>query len=115
MDQTGTVVDKLISIQRLYMITKLPNFISVQVPDSKTDPFEDQGPTSACVIGNNDEKIGIPFPEDAKSLETGIDVEFRGVSFRYPGNTEYALQNVSFRIHPGQLCVSLILTWSGFV
>jgi energy-coupling factor transporter ATP-binding protein EcfA2 len=30
----------------------------------------------------------------------------RNVSFRYPGAEKYALQNVSFTIGAGQLCVS---------
>jgi ABC-type multidrug transport system fused ATPase/permease subunit len=32
---------------------------------------------------------------------------YRNVSFKYPGAASYALQNVSFKILPGQLCVSV--------
>lgn len=32
----------------------------------------------------------------------------RNVSFRYPGAEKYALQNVSFTIGAGQLCVSTV-------
>lgn len=30
------------------------------------------------------------------------DIEFKNVSFRYPGEDKYSLQNVSFSIHPGE-------------
>ncbi|TFK85027.1 HlyB/MsbA family ABC transporter [Polyporus arcularius HHB13444] len=35
----------------------------------------------------------------------GVALEFRNVSFKYPNATDYALQNVSFSLLPGQLCV----------
>lgn len=47
-----------------------------------------------------------PFPENKQSLRSGISVEFRHVSFRYPGAEKYALRDVSFKIGAGQLCVS---------
>ncbi|OJA13412.1 hypothetical protein AZE42_05944 [Rhizopogon vesiculosus] len=46
-----------------------------------------------------------PFPENQQSLRSGISVEFKNVSFQYPGAEKYALQNVSFKIEAGQLCV----------
>jgi ABC-type multidrug transport system fused ATPase/permease subunit len=39
------------------------------------------------------------------SLRTGMSVEFRNVSFQYPDKEKHALQNVSFKIEAGQLCV----------
>ncbi|KAG1770215.1 P-loop containing nucleoside triphosphate hydrolase protein [Suillus occidentalis] len=45
------------------------------------------------------------FPENKQSLRGGISVEFRHVSFRYPGAEKYALRDVSFKIGAGQLCV----------
>lgn len=33
-------------------------------------------------------------------------VIYRNVSFKYPGTTEYALKDVSFKLEAGQLCVS---------
>lgn len=55
---------------------------------------------------------GVPFPEDSSSLAQGVGVEFRNVSFAYPGfistpssEPQWALRNVSFTIQPGQLCV----------
>ena len=76
----------------------------------------------------------VSFPEDSRSLESGITVEFRcahaflesrhvvevrsvylpsrNISFRYPGKDDFALRNVSFKIEKGQLCVSTILSLS---
>ncbi|KAG0703055.1 P-loop containing nucleoside triphosphate hydrolase protein [Suillus ampliporus] len=53
------------------------------------------------------------FPEDQQSLRSGISVEFRNVSFQYPGAERYALQNVSFKIGAGQLCVIVGTNGSG--
>lgn len=49
-----------------------------------------------------------PFPEDKQSLRSGISVEFRNVSFRYPDTEKYALRDVSFKLEAGQLCVSVL-------
>lgn len=72
----------------------------------------------------------VSFPEDSRSLMSGIAIEFRyvlfsfchfifrvaevfdflvhsrHVSFRYPGSEIFALRDVSFKIGKGQLCVS---------
>jgi ABC-type multidrug transport system fused ATPase/permease subunit len=55
----------------------------------------------------------IPFPEDQQALKSGISVEFRNVSFRYPGAEKYALHNVSFTIGAGQLCIIVGVNGSG--
>ena len=73
---------------------------------------------------------GISFPEDSRSLASGIAVEFRcvaltwnysasrvaevlrelcarrNVSFRYPNKEDFALRDISFKIEKGRLCVS---------
>ncbi|KAG1777296.1 P-loop containing nucleoside triphosphate hydrolase protein [Suillus placidus] len=54
-----------------------------------------------------------PFPENQQALKSGISVEFRNVSFRYPGAEKYALHNVSFTIGAGQLCVIVGVNGSG--
>ncbi|KAG1777301.1 P-loop containing nucleoside triphosphate hydrolase protein [Suillus placidus] len=54
-----------------------------------------------------------PFPENKQSLRSGISVEFRNVSFRYPGAEKYALRDVSFKIGAGQLCVIVGTNGSG--
>ncbi|KAG2364745.1 hypothetical protein BDR07DRAFT_1450146 [Suillus spraguei] len=54
-----------------------------------------------------------PFPENQQAIKSGISVEFRNVSFRYPGAERYALQNVSFTIGAGQLCVIVGVNGSG--
>ncbi|KAG1777294.1 P-loop containing nucleoside triphosphate hydrolase protein [Suillus placidus] len=54
-----------------------------------------------------------PFPEDKQSLRSGISIEFRNVTFQYPGNEKHALQNVSFKIEAGQLCVIVGVNGSG--
>ncbi|KAI0716191.1 P-loop containing nucleoside triphosphate hydrolase protein [Cerioporus squamosus] len=40
-----------------------------------------------------------------ESIEAGIALEFRNVSFKYPDTDNYALRDISFRLLPGQLCV----------
>lgn len=63
----------------------------------------------------------VSFPENQQDLRHGISIEFRhvwvyrihnltsraprNVSFRYPGSENYALNDVSFKIGAGQLCV----------
>ncbi|KAG1775581.1 P-loop containing nucleoside triphosphate hydrolase protein [Suillus placidus] len=54
-----------------------------------------------------------PFPENQQSLMSGISVEFRNVSFQYPGRDRYALRDVSFKIGAGQLCVVVGVNGSG--
>ncbi|KAG1860742.1 hypothetical protein DFJ58DRAFT_744453 [Suillus subalutaceus] len=54
-----------------------------------------------------------PFPENQQSLRSGISVEFRNVSFQYPGGDSCALRNVSFKIGAGQLCVVVGVNGSG--
>ncbi|KAH9972436.1 P-loop containing nucleoside triphosphate hydrolase protein [Lactifluus volemus] len=54
-----------------------------------------------------------PYPENEQSLRYGISLEFRNVSFRYPGSEKYALRDVSFKVRPGQLCVILGPNGSG--
>lgn len=41
--------------------------------------------------------------------------EPRNVSFRYPDREDFALRNVSFKVEKGQLCVSLIFPFVGFL
>ncbi|KAG2132379.1 P-loop containing nucleoside triphosphate hydrolase protein [Suillus clintonianus] len=53
------------------------------------------------------------FPEDKQSLRSGISIEFRNVTFQYPGNEKYAFHNVSFKIGAGQLCVIVGINGSG--
>lgn len=55
----------------------------------------------------------IPFPENQQALKHGILIEFRNVSFKYPGADKYALRNVSFTIRAGQLCVIVGVNGSG--
>ncbi len=38
----------------------------------------------------------------AKTVPAGYEIEFRGVSFQYPGQKDYALRNVSMKLHSGQ-------------
>lgn len=48
---------------------------------------------------------GTPQPLPLDLARRGLDIEFRGVSFTYPGKdpeTEAALKNVSFTIQPGE-------------
>ncbi|KAG2075724.1 P-loop containing nucleoside triphosphate hydrolase protein [Suillus decipiens] len=54
-----------------------------------------------------------PFPESQQSFRNGISVEFRNVSFQYPGGDRFALRDVSFKIGAGQLCVVVGVNGSG--
>jgi ATP-binding cassette subfamily B protein len=59
-------------------------------------------------------KPEVDDPKDAVRLETVEGaVEFEQVSFRYPGTTRWVLQNVSFRIEPGQRVAVVGATASG--
>ena len=91
-DETGSITDKLGAVRQLYEVTKIPNRVRVK---------------SEKVLDQDDPKLGVPFPED-QSLELGVSVEFRGVSFRYPGSDAWALRDTSFMIERGQLCVSAV-------
>ncbi|KAF5355839.1 hypothetical protein D9756_004318 [Leucocoprinus leucothites] len=84
--ETDSFADKVLSVRRLYEVTEIRNRVS--------DGAE-------------------PFPEDTASLNLGISIEFRNVSFKYPGSHEWALRNVSFKIERGQLCVMVGANGSG--
>ncbi|KAK7060894.1 hypothetical protein VNI00_000627 [Paramarasmius palmivorus] len=85
-NQTSSVADSFATIRQLYEVMEVPNRI---------------------LDGN------IPYPENQQSLQHGVAVEFRNVSFRYPDCEEYALRNVSFKIEKGQLCVIVGRNGSG--
>ncbi|KAI5989752.1 P-loop containing nucleoside triphosphate hydrolase protein [Pisolithus albus] len=55
----------------------------------------------------------ISFPENQQTLKLGVSIEFRNVSFKYPGADKYALRDVSFKICAGQLCVIVGVNGSG--
>ncbi|KAL9715679.1 hypothetical protein Ac2012v2_000122 [Leucoagaricus gongylophorus] len=84
--ETDSFADKLLSVRRLYEVTEIHNRVS--------DGTQ-------------------PFPEDTASLSSGISIEFRNVSFQYPGCEDWALRNVSFKIDKGQLCVMIGANGSG--
>ncbi|KAH9930399.1 P-loop containing nucleoside triphosphate hydrolase protein [Epithele typhae] len=85
-DQTSSITEQLSTVRKLYEVTKISNRI--------------QDGTK-------------PFPEDAQKIKYGVALEFRNVSFRYPGSDMYALKNVSFKIAAGQLCVIVGANGSG--
>ncbi|KAJ6569472.1 P-loop containing nucleoside triphosphate hydrolase protein [Mycena capillaripes] len=85
-DQTGSVAENLASIRKMYETYTIPNIVA----DGTT-----------------------PFPEDQQSLNLGVAVEFRNVSFRYPGSNKDVLRNISFKILQGQLCVIVGANGSG--
>ncbi|KAJ7356592.1 P-loop containing nucleoside triphosphate hydrolase protein [Mycena albidolilacea] len=85
-EQTGSVADNLASIRKLYETYSIPNIVA----DGVT-----------------------PFPEDQQKLRLGVALEFRNVSFRYPGSQKDVLRNVSFKILQGQLCVIVGANGSG--
>ena len=112
-NDTASIVDTLTSVRLLYEVAKIPNRVKVNHL-SKEKSRKDSSETP---IEHNpdpdDPLLGIPFPEDQQSLELGISVEFRQVSFKYPGSNTYALRNTSFKIERGQLCVIVGINGSG--
>ncbi|OBZ79055.1 Lipid A export ATP-binding/permease protein MsbA [Grifola frondosa] len=84
--RTGSVAKQLAAVRRLYEVAKIPN----RVVDG-----------------------AVPFPEDAQNLVSGVSLEFRNVSFKYPGAENFAIRNVSFKLAPGQLCVIVGANGSG--
>jgi len=81
-------------VKLLYEIIKIPNRVQVEIP-KKTN----------LDVNYDEPSLGIPFPEQQQSLNWGISIEFRHVSFKYPGSETHALRDVSFKIEKGQLCV----------
>lgn len=80
--KSSRVADKLQAVRKLYDVSAVPNKI---------------------------EDGHLPFPEKQHTLTPGFEIEFRKVSFRYPGNEALALDNVSFKLEEGHLCVSLFI------
>ena len=78
-EQTGSIAEKFASVRKMYEVANIPN----RVQDGKES-----------------------FPEDPSTLRLGISVEFRNVSFKYPGSDAWALKDVSFKVERGKLCVS---------
>lgn len=109
-NDTDSIADTLTAVRQLYEVAKIPNRVKVH----NHLPAKD---SSETLIERNqdpdDPLLGIPFPEDQQSLELGISVEFCQVSFKYPGSDTYALQNTSFKIERGQLCVIVGTNGSG--
>ncbi|KAK2462113.1 hypothetical protein APHAL10511_006576 [Amanita phalloides] len=85
-ERDESILNKITSIRNLYQIIEIPN----KVFDGK-----------------------VPFPENQRSLETGMSIEFRNVSFIYPDTDTYALRDVSFKVDRGQLCVIIGVNGSG--
>lgn len=86
LEQTGSIADQFATVRKLYDIVHIPNKI--------------QDGTK-------------PFPEDSQKVKHGISLEFRNVSFQYPGAHDYALRNISFKLEQGQLCVIVGTNGSG--
>ncbi|KAJ3494656.1 hypothetical protein NLJ89_g10762 [Agrocybe chaxingu] len=100
-DDTVTIANKLAAVRHLYEVTKIPNRVKVHVPKKDS------------IVEEDDPSLGVPFPEDQQSLELGVSIEFRNVSFKYPGSDDYALRNLNFKIEQGQLCVIVGSNGSG--
>ena len=101
-NDTDSIAETLAAVRQLYEIAKIPNRVKV-VHHPEGQSVKNSSETSNQ--DPDDPLLGIPFPEDQQSLELGISVEFCQVSFKYPGSHTYALQNSSFKIGRGQLCV----------
>ncbi|KAI0321903.1 HlyB/MsbA family ABC transporter [Amylostereum chailletii] len=85
-NETENFAERLANLRKLYEARNIKN----QVPDGAK-----------------------PYPENAQSMRHGIALEFRNVSFKYPGAETFALSNVSFKVEPGQLCVIVGVNGSG--
>ncbi|KAI0045399.1 P-loop containing nucleoside triphosphate hydrolase protein [Auriscalpium vulgare] len=86
MQQAGSVADRLSSLRKFYEAANIKNI----VPDGTA-----------------------PFPENAQTVRHGVSLEFKDVSFRYPGSEDYALRDISFKVESGQLCVIVGTNGSG--
>lgn len=65
-------------------------------------------------IKNQVEDGPLPFPENARATgQNGLRIEFRSVSFKYPGTDTLVLRNVSFIIDNGALAVIVGFNGSG--
>ncbi|EJD55702.1 P-loop containing nucleoside triphosphate hydrolase protein [Auricularia subglabra TFB-10046 SS5] len=65
-------------------------------------------------IRNEVEDGTMSFPENARETgQTGLRIEFRCVSFKYPGTDDLALRNVSFVVDSGFLAVIVGFNGSG--
>ncbi len=53
------------------------------------------------------------IPEPVIPQRGGHTIEFRNVSFKYPGTERYVTKNVSFTLHPGETCVLVGLNGAG--
>ncbi|KAI0791831.1 P-loop containing nucleoside triphosphate hydrolase protein [Abortiporus biennis] len=85
-EQTGSIAEQLSLVRKLYDVLLISN----KIPDGSQ-----------------------PFPENQEKVKTGIAIEFRDVSFRYPGSDNYALHEISFKLDAGQLCVIVGANGSG--
>ncbi|KAF8920579.1 P-loop containing nucleoside triphosphate hydrolase protein [Mucidula mucida] len=83
---SSSIVDNISRVRKLYEAENIPN----KIADGTT-----------------------PYPENQADLRSGVSIEFRNVSFKYPDAPDYALQNVSFKIEQGQLCVIVGKNGSG--
>ena len=106
-NDTASIADTLTSVRLLYEVAKIPNRVKVKSGKDSSETLIEHNPDP------DDPLLGKPFPEDQQSLELGISVEFRQVSFKYPGSNTYALHNTSFKIERGQLCVIVGINGSG--
>ncbi|KAI0716183.1 P-loop containing nucleoside triphosphate hydrolase protein [Cerioporus squamosus] len=76
--RTRGIEQQLTAVKKVYEVVKIENV----VPDGT-----------------------IPFPEEASQVRSGVALEFKNVSFKYPEAEKYALCNISFSVGPGELCV----------
>ncbi|KAG2034311.1 P-loop containing nucleoside triphosphate hydrolase protein [Suillus americanus] len=104
-----TIPLSLVSLILIYQISNSFGFPLSETSFSATSLVEKLAAIrSIYAIDNVKNKVvdgPEPFPEDRQSLRSGISIEFRNVSFQYPGAEGYALRNVSFKIEAGRLCV----------
>ena len=63
----------------------------------------------------NEKQTVVPAQEPAETVNHGVEhtIEFRDVTFRYPGTQKDVLKNVSFTIHPGQTLALVGLNGAG--
>lgn len=96
LDQCGSVADRLVGVRRLYEVGKIRNMVE----DAEERKAPQDKPTKV-------------YPQDKQTLSGPLSIEFIHVSFQYPGSTSFALDDVSFTIKSGQLCVILGPNGSG--
>ncbi len=95
--QTGDMIAFITYSMVIIMGFLMIGMISIMLPRADVAAERVQEVLSCeCVVQDPDE------PQCMEAEERGASIEFKNVSFRYPGSEGCALEDVSFKVEPGQ-------------